>query len=396
MSTRSTAKTIFLGHDISAYGDLIPQTVSQREIADILVGDYGHYGYPNFPSTGNVGGNFDCIVYKEEYNPSGPVELRRFTDTSQPGYKLGYSGRLAAPPPGSVLDATIAKPDAAGRFAEAWNKMKPTKPDMSLANALVELRELPRQLQQRFTRDLLGASNFWVALQFGWLPLLRDVRKFVDIQRNGQKRLKQLIRDNGRSVRRRITLLDETQPFGVTSGTTYSAFTNQFVTQMYYTTPQYRAQGMIYSRCWASAKFRYWLPPGPRDVEWTKKMMRRIYGSYVSPSVVYNAIPWTWLIDWFSSVGDLVEATDMGVADRLAADYFYVMYETGRWRETHSWGTFRGVQGQRVRVDAFTKNSRVRKTRYQGNPFGLPAGKVPTNPMQLSILAALGYSRYAG
>lgn len=387
-------RTLNCGVNISTKGVESPSTHTQvLKLVQLNVGQEGRYGYPRFPSRKDVGGNFDLIVYEEEYYPSASGLFKRYNSYAS-GYRYGYRGYLVVPAYGGVRNS-VHNIDAGAFAAEAYSKMKPTKPDMSLANALFELRELPRQLQQRFTRDLKGAANFWVALQFGWLPLLRDVRSFVNIQRNGQKRLAQLIRDSGRPVRRKVLLSNTETTYDTVSTRSYNAFHKIFLTQMYEDgEPRLDRVGGTKTKIWASARYRYWLPPGPRDVEWTNRMLRRIYGLYVTPSVVYNAIPWSWLIDWFSNLGDVIENMDAGVADRLAADYFYTMASHEVWADSHASTVLQGPNGSEtpVRVSAHTVNRETRKTRYRGNPFGLSASS-ELSPMQASILGALGYSR---
>jgi hypothetical protein len=122
-------------------------------------------------------------------------------------------------------------------------------------------------------------------------------------------------------------------------------------------------------------------------------MIARIYGLYPSPSVIYNAIPWSWLIDWFSNAGDCIENAEAGVANRLAADYFYVMNEYIITR----------VRG--LTVQLFDRNQQVYqahgtatatssfKIRGAGDPFGWGTNPNGLNESQLAILGALGLSR---
>jgi hypothetical protein len=145
-------------------------------------------------------------------------------------------------------------------------------------------------------------------------------------------------------------------------------------------------------RWWAEARFRYWLPEGPRDVKWKRNMAARLYGLNPSPSVIYNAIPWTWLADWFSNAGDVVANLDVGVADRLAADYAYMM-RSNYCRAQHclTWHMKR-KDGSLLDFVSTTHSERSYKTLIHGNPFGFSA-KDNLSGMQLSILGALGLSR---
>jgi hypothetical protein len=269
--------------------------------------------------------------------------------------------------------------------------MKPTKPSFSGLNSLYELRELAMTLEGR-ARTLKEVSSYWVGLQFGWKPLLSDILSLVNHQRKTEKRLKQLLRDNGKPVRRKITLV-ETDDTVQTDFTSYSAFNPVLVTQFYRQQPTVRQIRVNTERVWASARFRYWLPGGPQDINWKRAMLARIYGLYPSPSVIYNAIPWSWLVDWFTNAGDLIENLDGGVANRLAADYFYVMREKSWFVTNTATGYFTRRNGEACQFTGSSTFHATSKYRAKGDPFGFASNQNDLSLMQLSILGALGLSK---
>jgi hypothetical protein len=55
-----------------------------------------------------------------------------------------------------------------------------------------------------------------------------------------------------------------------------------------------------------------------------------MFGFQPTPSLIYNLTPWTWLIDYFTNLGDLYDNLSRGVEDRLIAEYFYLMHERTR------------------------------------------------------------------
>lgn len=128
-------------------------------------------------------------------------------------------------------------------------------------------------------------------------------------------------------------------------------------------------------------------------MHWRRRMLARIYGFRPSPAVVYNAIPWSWLVDWFTNLGHVIENMDGGVADRLAADYFYLMRTWESINNRFVTGFFEGHNGKNVTVTATASGYRARKLRVPGNPFGFDVAQKDLSPMQLSILGALGYSK---
>lgn len=120
----------------------------------------------------------------------------------------------------------------------------------------------------------------------------------------------------------------------------------------------------------------------------------RLYGLRPSPSVVYNAVPWSWLVDWFTNLGHVIENVEPGVADRLAADYFYVMRKRSRVKTREASGTFyRSPDGSPVSIHVSQVAASVSKTRISGSPFGFDVKQEDLNGTQLAILGALGLSR---
>jgi hypothetical protein len=122
-------------------------------------------------------------------------------------------------------------------------------------------------------------------------------------------------------------------------------------------------------------------------------MLFRLYGLRPTPSVIYNAIPWSWLIDWFSNAGDIIENLEVGVADRLAADYMYMMREN--WGHVERFSTARIYRENGIIADITSTSQRLLsvKTRVLGDPFGFNTSANNLTGMQLSILGALGLSR---
>jgi len=390
---RTSNITSILGHEtISGVAQSPTAATTRISTSTLFDGDYGHYGYPNFPPNSNVGGPFDVSTY-ETWSDLCPVgKIWRGGPLNQ-----FYEGSVCAilPSTGQVYGQNTI---TSTMGSDTYNKMKPTKPNMDLGVALYELRELPGMLRQRFLdpkNPLASIGNYWLALKFGWEPLLRDVRNYVLTQIDAQNRLKQLLRDNGKTVRRRYILFDEDVP-----GTPfyeeadyYQAMKPGFVTQYYSRPTHYKRTFTQHRKCHGVAAFKYWLPDGPRDVNWTRAMMARIFGLYPSPKSVYNALPWTWLIDWGVNVSKMLENMDAGVADRLAASHFYMMYE---WimqdhLEVNAW--YRRESGEEVSAVSSSFARCSNKRRSKGDPFGWNTPENSLTGMQLSILGALGASR---
>nr|UJQ85591.1 MAG: hypothetical protein 1 [Leviviridae sp.] len=361
-----------------------PDTVS---ISSMLLGQEGHYGYPNFPPNSNVGGLFRM---EKNYLLFGWVDVGEITrDGGNPNGQK-YKGLVTAY--AGINPWTLGLADASAWGTLGYNKARPAQPEMSVLNSIYELKDLPRMLRARHEK-LKDIGDYYLALKFGWEPLLRDIRDYVFTQRKAQKLLAQLLRDNEKVVRRRVILQNDVVESPLVSGLAYGAMRPILPTQYYQTEPRYEDRVTTTDRVWASGAFRYWLPPGPRDVNWTRKMLARIYGATPSPSVLWNALPWTWLIDWHVNVGAILENMEGGVADRVAAQYFYCMREKRETTRRDVYMKFKRVNGNVFETSSYLEHVRKTCHRIPGYPFGFNLSPQPLTGMQLSILGALGLSK---
>jgi len=113
-----------------------------------------------------------------------------------------------------------------------------------------------------------------------------------------------------------------------------------------------------------------------------RRTLAKLAGGVPSPADLWDALPWTWLIDWFSNVSDVVHNLTDSVADRQVSKYAYIMGETSRMYEQTS------TEGN---LHPSLSRNYVTKVRKKVDPFGLDAGGELT-PLKIAILAALGIS----
>lgn len=384
------------------------------------------------------------LMYKARLSKSGaPVTAYRYA------YRKAYAGSFvctASYPVNPFSTEEAAWLDNFNLGAKAHAALSPTKPDFTAALSLLELKDFvhplktrlndlrsklrranrdlyrrnPRRIPNRRRTDITsqeviqGGAEWHLAIEFGWKPLLSDIRNFVRTFNGRKKRFDQLLRDEGRGVHRRVNLsgADSTGRAGnvtIDSQTTTTAATSYnsgmaptLITQCHPSGPGATTtttnRSTKYS--WAEGKSRYWLPPGPRDAQWRKRIMRKIMGAYVSPSTVYNLIPWTWLVDYFTGLGDFMNAVSPGVEDRIIFDYAYVMTTTIKSSSKacsqlyyNSTVTNDGPKSTIGRADAYSEASWTYKVRSCASLFGWGFSNESLTDHQMGILGALGLSR---
>lgn len=342
------------------------------------------------------------------------------TETSHTGWTWGYmkgtrgfvpSGRFNSNP----YPALTAPPHATSLVslipwgAKGWHAAKPGKPTADLLVGGAELlREgipsIPGNLLRRL-RSMRSAGGEWLNWNFGWAPLLSDIRKMYDTYQNLNRHLDQLVRDNGKGIRRRRTLSNQTattvtvnRVFPTASGSWYPTY----VQGGYYGPSTTQCVVKTTERIWFAGRFRYYIPDIGTD-QWTRRATRALFGLNPSPEVIWALLPWSWLIDWFTNVGDVVANLSDHAAENLTADYAYVMrskgtstYYTSSWDWTGTSSADEKAGWKPVKpgnASTTTVYSTMEKARLAATPYGFGVTYDGLSAYQTSILAALGISR---
>lgn len=167
------------------------------------------------------------------------------------------------------------------------------------------LRRLAREgmLRRRRNPILEGASGY-LGVQFGLLPLIRDVQVVMTSQERIANRLREIanLRD-GDGIRKKLTL-ENLQVKGDSSIITISSVTGLAISA---TRTQYASR-----RVWGTVRWKpdpnWWVTPDTDRRRWMEAR-RATLGLQFDLVSAYNLMPWSWLIDYFSSVGDFLNAT---------------------------------------------------------------------------------------
>lgn len=243
-----------------------------------------------------------------------------------------------------------------------------------------------------------GAGSEYLNAQFGWLPLVSDVRDAVSAFRDTAKILNQMKRDSGRNVRRRYEF-----PIERTSEVLIDRYDSTAAAALVGTAPlgsdffasnagsQYHIRETTRS-VWFSGAFTYHMPSS--DTQMGKlvsayQMADHLYGVGLTPELLWNLTPWSWATDWFANTGDiLANVSDMALYGQILR-YGYVMEKTTILDR-------RGVMATLKSKPTVTYKSIVKTTikrRIRANPFGFGVSFDSLSGYQLGILAALGMSK---
>jgi hypothetical protein len=317
--------------------------------------------------------------------------------------------RLHSFPP--TLSSTDSELDALGATAVA--RCRPTN---SPANVAVTIGELISEgvpkiavslWQKRFSEAMkakeaakaAGEGN--LAYQFGLKPLGQEIGTFAAMVVDADRILKQYLRDAGKVVRRRyefptketeeLTTVDAGYPVYIGGPETGSLNPNLSTAQL----NSVKILRQVTQRRWFSGAFTYYLPAwygaGQSASEYAL-LAKEILGLDIDGDVVWNLMPWSWAIDWFSNVGDVISNRQSEMDDGLIMRYGYMMEHT-IVKDTYIREYPRAFRYGLPMSSHVTLVSET-KLRRRANPFGFGLNWDGLNSFQKSILASLGITKW--
>jgi hypothetical protein len=290
-------------------------------------------------------------------------------------------------------------PEADEMGTTAISRVDPGKSAASLATALGEIMKdkLPHlpgvHSWSERSNSARNAGDEYLNYQFGWLPLVNDVKDISHAVVNYDALLRQYIRDSGRKVRRRYDFPVEISnaSFDLGMAFPYSLGNDSTLTNSGYAEGRRRLKVQTIRRIWFSGAFTYYIPPSYYGSELNRAALgaRKILGLELTPDVLWNLTPWSWAVDWFSNAGDVVSNVSNLATGGTVMQYGYIMCHTVT-KYTYTMdapGMFLGSAPSPLVL------IRETKTRQRANPFGFGLSWDGLSPTQLAIAAALGLSR---
>jgi len=379
-------------------------------------GENFSHGHPR-DQRGNYKGSSDWLMYKFEARWfSEHVKMYR-QNYSIPAYVGLQNTNGLFPwgfPPITIEQIHL---ENFNRGAEAFAAIRPATPDFSALSNLFELKDLFSDLKRRVYDDYLKVdksirrhgrravgneqAEWQLALHFGWGPLFNDVKNFVNAFHNRKKRFDQLLRDEGKSVRRSRNLTGSFNKgkFDSINDTTWHGAPYNLNIGPTMETQCYAPVGTAHTvrtagnstRVWCVGRSRYLLPDGPRDEPWKRNIMKRIMGGNLTPRQVWQVIPWSWFADYFSGLGHFLDAVSPGVEDQIVIDGGWVMTSTEYWDKRQYVYYYYSSPTGGSEGSSFAEVRRFTKARSNASPFGF--GLESPTDKQIQILGILGFSK---
>jgi hypothetical protein len=356
-----------------------PKKVDKGKIVD----DGGEFTHTKVtyadPTTGSV---------YHQYNPYDYVRGKIFA-TPQEFIHEGIDISTSFTAPDMDCDLSHIGP-------KLWRAMSPLKPGVEFGVDVAEARDLGRLVKGKLdsVKSIVsslsnpkGLADWLLAIQFGWKPLVSDIRKLIDIFFKIDKRVDFILRNGGIPLFRRLPardpivtdedlfnyegpedqgwMIDAFPPSG------FEEIENRFKCKLTCRTTVTES---------ATGVFIYFLgdiPPTRADLK------LRLLGLKVNESLLWEATRWSWLVDWFADLGSIIANIQSHLRDRLVSLYAYSQRHTVR---EYKWLASNGFYEVSVKRVFDTKR------RERIDPFGL-APEVSLSDLQLGILVALGLTR---
>lgn len=318
----------------------------------------------------------------------------------------------------NLANASVAR----GDYARGYARTRPGQPQAGLGQFIIELRDLPSvtglalyragMLRSVPFRDIPGLIQHLVGkfralgseylnLVFGWQPFVKDLQEIYHLSKSIDKQMAQIIRDNRKGIRRRTTL---------SSSTSTVPYTTSYQASFYGVTgpPSWTSgSGTVTSvtttteKIWYVAKYSYYIPD-TNSWGWNARARAALFGVLPTPGLLWEVLPFSWMADWFGSVGDVLNNLSPNAVDNLVAHYAYVMRHLRVEHSVTASGScvaFHNQYGNDIPATSYSviargmSESKSRFPAFAGLAFFPGGSPGPLSGRQTAILAALGLSR---
>lgn len=193
--------------------------------------------------------------------------------------------------PGSPSDVTAA--------TEAAARTNPSRPYVDVPVFIAELGDIAQTLRDQGRTLIRQFAGNNLRYQFGIAPVVGDLVKLINFGRTLQHRIRELERlKSERGLRRTIEIGRYSQ-----MGNYEKVLQSQGVL----------AKGIFWCNTVEDVRAHTRWIPDPDfkllkgyDVEWLAKKV--LHGLTIDKSTIWEALPWTWIIDYCSSIGSYFKA----------------------------------------------------------------------------------------
>lgn len=174
-----------------------------------------------------------------------------------------------------------------------------SRPYVDVPVFLFEMAELPLLVKKAGADMIKNHASDWLWLNFGLAPIIRDAQKLVKFTETVHKRIEEFERLKGPTGLRRTIDLDS-----LTNTVSNNIVMNSFMVYV-------ERQCETIAKREIRGHARY--VPGVDFSKINQREMvalakRAVLGITVDPSTLWEAMPWSWLVDWFTNMSEFLKA----------------------------------------------------------------------------------------
>lgn len=240
------------------------------------------------------------------------------------------------------IEENIADTAIANNLNRLLAHSLPTSPSFGLLRSIAELKDLPSlkeliklpfELQERLLR-FKDLGDVTLSYEFGIKPLLADAMRLLELPDIVAKRLNFLQSRNGKptTYRQRVIL---NEPFvGTPPWVQGDMLKDGFKIDTDKSGSSSTRTAEVRSSLTSTFEF-----PSVALPEFRRRLATRLLGANPNITALYELMPWTWLFDWFTGLGDYVEVIDNINQDPSLINDGWIVYnssvELSNWTQTH-------------------------------------------------------------
>lgn len=255
----------------------------------------------------------------------------------------------------------------------------PSRPIVDLPVFIAELKDLPDLVRREGGKLIKRIAKNNLKYQFGLRPLISDIQSMLDFEKHFDNRMAELSQLSQSGLRRKRRIF---------SGSATETDDSVAMFNICSFPVSYKLQYVAKTEVWGFVKYK---PTGafPRSPEGQRALAKRaVLGLTLDASTAWELMPWSWLIDYFSTIGDYLAASrnivPCTVSTPLLMEHKRTECKATRVRP----GSWTGA----VSPDgSFTYETKTRRLHSVSNPIN--ADLPVLSLRQMSILASLYVTR---
>ncbi len=327
---------------------------------------------------------WDWVRSKSESQKQFPLEIKSYVerggrlnkDGSQGNHSIFSNFVPAVYQWGNFPHHTVllGNPSDTQVATEAAARTNPSRPYVDVPVFIFEMADFLQLIRDQGRSLIKRAGKANVAYQFGIFPIIDDFVKLLQFAQALRRRMEEIKRLNSDNGLRKTTRHGTYSAFGVYAKTLQSQ--GVFRSGNFFANT--RMEVKAHCRWKVDSTFGRL---SAMDVEWLVK--RSLHGLQFDAATVWESLPWTWMIDYFSTVGSYLRASRNIIPCHL--DSVTVM------RHTKTIYEFGGLKEQDFE---FSRSSVTLETKSRKIVVVAPEAHVPfLTANQLGILLSLSVIR---